>query len=111
MASGVKLVYTFTDADGKKVQYSYNHAKASATTAQVTAAATALITNTAVLAKTLVSLDSVKSVITEESYYDISEYSLATANPREIINGNPDIPEADDNTVTEVTRIEPSAQN
>ncbi len=105
MASGVKLVYTFTDAQGKKVQYSYNHANPSATTAQVTTFATALITNTAVLAKSLVSVDKIMQVTTSESEYEINGYEYATRQAPEVINGNPDIPDTGDNTATTVKRI------
>ena len=107
MASGVKLVYTFTDADGKNVQYSYNNAKPSVTAAQVRTAATALITNTAVLAKTLVSVDSIKQVVTEETFYDLNDFNLATKTPREVINGNPEIQPTDSDTITELTEIKP----
>lgn len=105
MASGVKLVYTFTDALGKKVQYSYNHANPSATTAQVTTFAQALITNTAVLAKALVSVDKIVQITTSESEYEINGFALATKRPPEIINGNPDIPEASDNVAVTATQI------
>lgn len=105
MASGVKLVYTFTDADGKKVQYSYNHANPAATAENVKAFATALITNTAILAKTLVTVDRVVQITTAESDYDISGFSLATQRAPEVINGNPDIPDTDGNTAVTVTKI------
>jgi len=105
MASGVKLVYTFTDTDGKKVQYSYNHASTAATKQDVTAFATALITNTAVLAKTLVSLDRIVQITTSEMDYDINGYNLATRRQPEVINGNPDIPDTDGNTAVTVTKI------
>lgn len=105
MASGVKLVYTFTDADGKKVQYSYNHANPSATTAEVKAMATALITNTAVLAKTLVTCDKIVQVTTSEDEYDLEGFALATRKPAEIIEGNPEVPETGDNTAVKVTKI------
>jgi len=105
MASGVKLVYTFTDADGKKVQYSYNHAQTAATAAQVNAVATALITNTAILAKTLVTIDKIVRVTTSESEYDISENALATKKAPEVINGNPEPTETGENTVVEIKRI------
>lgn len=105
MASGIKLVYTFTDNAGKKVQYSYNYADSSATTQQVMAVATALITNTAVLAKTLVSIDKIVQIETAETEYDINGYALTTAKPPEIINGNPDIPETGDNVTVTATKI------
>lgn len=105
MASGTKLVYTFTDSDGRKVQYSYNHANPQATATQVKAVATALITNTAVLARTLVTVDKVVQIVTAESQYDISDLALATRRTPEIIDGNPEPPEADENTAVTVTKI------
>lgn len=109
MASGVKLVFTFKDSDDKTVQYSYNYGKPSATAAQVNAHAQSMITNTAVLAKTLVSITSIKKVVTEESEYEITNSALATPRQSEIINGNPEIPETDDNTTATVTEIKPPA--
>lgn len=107
MASGVKLIFAFKDSDGKTVQYSYNYAKPSATAQQVNAHAAAMITNTAVLARTLVSIDSIKKVVTEESTYEITNQALATQRASDIIDGNPDIPETDDNTATVVTPVSP----
>jgi len=107
MASGVKLVFSFKDSDDKTVQYSYNYAKPSATAAQVNAHAASMITNTAVLAKTLVSIVSIKKVVTEESEYEITNQALAAPRQSEIINGNPEPEETGDNVATEVTQINP----
>lgn len=109
MASGIKLLFTFKDSSGKTVQYSYNNAKPSATAAQVNAHAASMIANTAVLAKTLVSIDSIKKVVTEESEYEITNPALATIRRSEIVDGNPEIPDTPENATTVVTEIKPPA--
>lgn len=107
MASGVRLVFTFKDSDDKTVQYSYNYGKPSVTAAQVNTHAASMIANTAVLAKTLVSITSIKKIVTEESEYEITNSALATPKQEDIINGNPDIPDTDDNTASVVTTVNP----
>lgn len=107
MASGVKLVFEFKDSDDRTVQYSYNYGKPSATAQQVNAHAAAMIANTAVLARTLVSISKIKKVVTEESEYEITNQALATPRASEIINGNPDIHDTDENTATVVTPVNP----
>ena len=105
MASGVKLVFAFKDSDDKTVQYSYNYAKPAATALQVNAHAASMIANTAVLGKTLVSITSIKKVVTEESSYEITNSALATPRQEDIINGNPEPPETSDNVTQTVTEI------
>lgn len=109
MASGTKIVFEFKDSDGKTVQYSYNYGKPSATAQQVNAHAASMITNTAVLARTLVSISKIKQVVTSESEYEIANNALATPRQSEIINGNPEIPDTDDNTAATITEIKPPA--
>jgi len=106
MASGVKLVFEFKDNEDKTVQYSYNHADSSVTVQQVNAHATSMITNTAVLGKTLVSISKIKQVITTENEYEITNNALRTKAPEEIINGNPEPEAASENESVVVKRIE-----
>ena len=106
MASGVKLVFEFKDNEDKTVQYSYNHADSSVTPQQVNAHATSMITNTAVLGKTLVSISKIKQVITTENEYEITNNALRTKTPEEIINGNPEPEAASENESVVVKRIE-----
>lgn len=106
MASGVKLVFEFKDNQDKTVQYSYNYADSSATPAQVNAHATSMITNTAVLGKTLVSISKIKQVVTSESEYEITNNALRTKTPEEIINGNPEPEATSENESVVVKRIE-----
>lgn len=73
MATGTKIIYTFIDDDGKTVQVSHNNAKSNATKAQVLAAANAMIAQTALFQKTLVSIKSIVAQTTSENVYDLTE--------------------------------------
>lgn len=67
MAAGTKINLVFNNSEGKTTSYTWNYAKAGATLANVQALATAMITNTAILASTLTSLKSAKTVTTSEN--------------------------------------------
>jgi len=106
MADGIKLVFEFKDNNDKTVQYSYNYANPSASKAQVNAHATSMITNTAVLGKTLVSISKIKQIVTTENEYEITNNALRTKTPEEIINGNPEPEATSENESVVVKRIE-----
>lgn len=105
MASGIKLVFEFKDNNDKTVQYSYNYANPSASTAQVNAHATSMITNTAVLGRTLVSISKIKQITTAESEYEITNTALKTPEPETVINGNPEMADTTDNQAVAVREI------
>ncbi len=72
MASGVKLVLGFETAEGKSMTLTYNHAKPSATAAQVKALMEGIITNGSIFSTAPVTAKSATKVVTEESEYDLS---------------------------------------
>lgn len=71
MASGVALKLKFDTMSGSRT-WTYNHASPSATTAQVKAAAQAMIDNGSVYQNVPIKLVSAIQVTTSESSYDIS---------------------------------------
>ena len=102
MAAGTKLVLEFYDSDDKTVQFSFNYAKPSAGLANVKALMNAMITNTAIFAKTLVAMKSAKEVTTSENEYDVTDSAS-------VYLANSDVdPEAE---VTRVTSIPPLRKN
>lgn len=104
MASSTKLVLEFYSATGETIQYSYKYAKPSAGTENVKALMQAMITNGTIFARPPVAAKSAKEVITTESVYDLDNF--ATNLSETVINGNPDIPETEENETTVVTPVE-----
>lgn len=101
MAESTKLILFFKTTDDKTVQYSYNHAKASATATQVAALGNAMITNTGIYPNTLTTLTKALIRTTTES-----EYELPSSLSNRIIDGNPELSdETGDDTVTSVEQI------
>ena len=72
MASGIRLVLNFETSNGKNVIFSFNHAKPSATAAQVKALMEGIITNGSIFTNAPVTAKSATKVVTEESEYDLS---------------------------------------
>ncbi len=72
MASGTKLVLGFQNAAGTSMTLSYNHVKASATTANVKALMNGIIANGVIFANVPVVAKSAKLVTTTEDEYDLS---------------------------------------
>lgn len=72
MASGVKLVLGFKTSNDKNVIFSFNHAKPSATAAQVKNLMNGIITNGSIFTNVPVTAVSATKVVTEESEYDLS---------------------------------------
>ncbi len=72
MAESTKLVLGFQNASGTSMTLSYNHAKASATTAQVKALMNGIIANGSIFANVPATAKSAKIVETTESEYDLS---------------------------------------
>ena len=101
MAESTKLILFFKTSDDKTVQYSYNHAKASATAQQVATLGSTMITNTGIYENTLVTLTKALIRTTTES-----EYELPSSLTNRVIDGNPELSdETDDDTVTTVEQI------
>lgn len=71
MASGTAIKMKFDTMSGSRT-WTYNHADASATAAQVKAAAQAMIDNGSVYKSVPIKLVSAVQVTTSESAYDIS---------------------------------------
>jgi len=99
MAESTKLILYFKTSDDKTVQFSYNHAKASATATQVAALGAAMITNTNIYPNTLTTLTRALIRTTTEA-----EYTLPESVSNRIIDGNPELP--DETTDDEVTTVE-----
>lgn len=72
MASGMKLVLGFETAEGKSMTLTYNHAKASATAAQVKALMNGIIANGSIFSTVPATAKSAKQVTTSENEYDLS---------------------------------------
>ena len=72
MAEGTKLELGFLDSNGRNVIFSYNHAKASATAAQVKALMNGIIANGSIFANVPATAKSAKIVTTTEAEYDLS---------------------------------------
>lgn len=106
MASGTKLVLSFYSATGKTLTWTFNYAKPSAGKVNVVALMQAMITNGSIYATPPVEIKSAKEVTTTEQTYDLAD--LAKFYDTEAINANPEIDEADENTVVEVKKVEPS---
>ena len=73
MASGTKIVFSFGNASGNTVNYSYNYGDDDAASADVKAAMNTMITNGAIFKNVPVSIKGAKAVITTESEFDLSE--------------------------------------
>lgn len=106
MASGTKLILNFYSATGKTLTWTFNHAKPSAGRANVLALMNAMITNGSIYATPPAEIKGAKEVVTTESIYDLSD--VAKFYDAEAIDANPEIDEADENTVVEVKKVEPS---
>lgn len=101
MAESTKLILFFKTNNDKTVQYSYNHAKASATATQVATLGSTMIANTSIFENTLTTLTKALIRTTTEA-----EYELPSSLSNRIIDGNPELPdETDDDTVTTVEQI------
>lgn len=101
MAESTKLILYFKTNNDKTVQYSFNHAKASATAQQVANLGAVMIANTSIYPNTLATLTKALIRTTTES-----EYELPNAVSNRIIDGNPELPdETGDDTVTTVEQI------
>lgn len=97
MAAGTKLNIVFNNADGGTTSYTWNYADPGATLNDVTALGAAMIANTSILAATLVSMKSAKTITTSENIYDLETVSaqhaglIDTMSPA--VEGNPDTAE------------------
>lgn len=101
MAESTKLILYFKTNDDKTVQYSYNHAKASATTTQVANLGAVMIANTGIYENALATLTRALIRTTTEA-----EYELPSSLTGRVIDGNPELSdETDDDTVTTVEQI------
>lgn len=108
MAAGTKLNIVFNNADGGTTSYTWNYADPGATKSDVLALGAAMIANTSILASTLVSVKSAKTITTSENVYELDAVSAQSAGlPASIIDtgksteGNPELPEE----ATVITRI------
>lgn len=70
MAEGTRLQLTFDTMSGSRT-WSFNYAKASASTALVKAVGQAMITNGSIFSAPPVKLRSAKTVVTTENVYDL----------------------------------------
>lgn len=72
MASGTKIVFSFGNASGNTINYSYNYGNDDASSASVKNAMNTMISNGSIFKRVPVSIKSAKSVITTESAFDLS---------------------------------------
>lgn len=100
MAAGTKLNIVFNNSDGGTTSYTWNYADPGATKNDVLALGQAMITNTSILASTLVSVKSAKTITTSENVYDLDTVSAQRAgfspslvDTGIITEGNAELPE------------------
>lgn len=73
MSAGTKLVFSFGNALGNTINYSYNYGNANAATSDIKAAMNTMITNGAIFKNVPVSIKGAKAVVTTETEFDLSE--------------------------------------
>ena len=73
MSAGTKIVFSFGNASGNTVNYSYNYGNAGAPAIDVKAAMNTMIANGAIFKNVPVSIKGAKAVVTSESEFDLSE--------------------------------------
>lgn len=73
MAAGTKIVFSFGNALGNTINYSYNYGNASAAASTIKNAMNTMITNGAIFKNVPVSIKGAKAVVTSETEFDLSE--------------------------------------
>ena len=72
MAAGTKIIFSFGNAVGNTVNYSYNYGDAETTASAVKAAMNTMITNGAIFKNVPMSIKGAKAVVTTETEFDLS---------------------------------------
>lgn len=72
MAEGTRLELTFTDSNGKKILFAFNHAKQSPGLANIKALMAGIITNGSIFANVPVASAGAKEVTTTELVYNLN---------------------------------------
>ena len=73
MAAGTKIVFSFGNASGNTVNYSYNYGNASAPASDVKTAMQTMIANGVIFSNVPVSIKGAKAVVTSETEFDLSD--------------------------------------
>ena len=73
MATGTKIVFSFGNASGNTVNYSYNYGDDDAATSDVKNAMNAIIANGSIFRNVPTTIKGAKAVTTTESEFDLSE--------------------------------------
>ena len=73
MAAGTKIVFSFGNALGNTINYSYNYGNPDATSLSVKNAMNAMITNGSIFRNVPVSIKGAKAVLTTETEFDLSD--------------------------------------
>ena len=73
MAAGTKIVFSFGNASGNTINYSYNYGDASTSASDVKTAMNTMITNGVIFRNVPVSIKGAKAVVTSETEFDLSE--------------------------------------
>ena len=73
MSAGTKIVFSFGNALGNTVNYSYNYGNSEATASSVRNAMNTMITNGVVFRNVPMSIKGAKAVVTSETEFDLSE--------------------------------------
>lgn len=73
MAAGTKLVFSFGNALGNTINYSYNYGDANTATSDIKTAMNTMITNGTIFRNVPVSIKGAKAVVTTETEFDLSE--------------------------------------
>lgn len=73
MAAGTKIVFSFGNASGNTVNYSYNYGNASALASDIRTAMNTMITNGVIFKNPPVTIIGAKAVVTTETEFDLSE--------------------------------------
>ncbi|MBR0070178.1 MAG: DUF2922 family protein [Synergistaceae bacterium] len=72
MASGTKIVFSFGNAVGNTVNYSYNYGDEEASVTSVRNAMNTMITNGAIFKNVPVSIKGAKAVVTTETEFNLN---------------------------------------
>ena len=73
MAAGTKIVFSFGNAVGNTINYSYNYGKSDSSAASIKLAMNTMIANGSIFRNVPVTIKGAKAVVTSETEFDLSE--------------------------------------
>ncbi len=73
MAAGTKIVFSFGNASGNTVNYSYNYGNAEASASTIKNCMNTMIANGSIFRNVPISIKGAKAVVTSETEFDLSD--------------------------------------